>query len=153
MCAIVVHCNLWQLFDLRSSLTRPQLNISRARLDELQARLEDHDQWLGRIYNSTTDGRSIVMGHLENVHARGEDLASRLTRVESRIESKTNETDERTDSPGFTRNFWWLVGSTVLLVLLAILLLIFLILACRRCWLKLAAIEWRVNGNAPYQVY
>ena len=149
----MVHCTLWQLFDLRNNLTRPQLNISRARLDALQVRLEDHDQWLGRIYNSTTDGQSIVMGHLENVHARGEDLASRLARVELRVESGNNETDGRADSPGFTRNFWWLVGTTVLVVILAVLLLIFLVVACRRCWLKMAALQWRVNGDPPYQVY
>ena len=116
--------------------------MSKARLDSLQSVLEDHGKWLD-------SGHAEVMDHLKEIRSHGERLSGRIDQVES----KANETSGKDEGgPVITKNFWWLVGSTVLLVLLAILLLIFLIMACRQCWIKLGSLRWTVHGNESYQV-
>ena len=150
-----------RLFDLRQNLTSPQLDLSRTRLDALEAALEAHDNWLSqgqerfmRHLNDVRDGQGKIMNHLEDVRSRGVDANDRLTEVETWANATKQDNSVAWWGDGRkSRSFWLLVGATCVVVLCAILTLICMVVGCHRLWLKTRATGWRVYGTTNgYQV-
>ena len=141
-------------------MTSPQLDVSRTRLDALEAALEAHNDWLSqgeqkfiRHLNNVRDGQERIMDHLDDVRSKGIDAGDRLTEMES----WANETKQGHGVAWWgdgqkSRSFWLLVGATCVIVLCAVLALACIVLGCHRLWLKTKASGWRVYGTSGYQV-